>query len=132
MKKIQLEPKLYIIGSYKLKCHSKGSGDLDLCCLGSEEISFKEFFESFLNFISKKLKIKNSRIVEDALFPVLKFNIENLSIDLQYAGMIIEENEIPENLLNLKKINSTSSINCINGIRDIVIEILNFFLNLFL
>eukprot|EP01080_Neovahlkampfia_damariscottae_P000921 gene921-9830_t len=112
--KLQIEPKLFIIGSYKLKCHSKGSGDLDLCCVGPETIS--DFFESFLNFILKNLEIKESRIIKDALFPVLKLKINNLSIDLQYAGM--NEKEIPDKLLNLKKIKSKSSINCINGIRD--------------
>jgi poly(A) polymerase Pap1 len=107
------------MGSYRLKCHTKGSGDLDLCCVGPENISFKEFSESFLKFISKE-KIKESRIVEDALFPVLKLKIEKLSIDIQYAGIKVEK-EIPNYLLELKKIKSTS-MDCINGVRDIVIQ----------
>jgi poly(A) polymerase Pap1 len=104
------------MGSYRLKCHSKGSGDLDLCCIGPETITFKEFSESFLKFISNENK--ESRIVEDALFPVLKLKIEKLSIDIQYAGIKVEK-EIPNHLLELKKIKSTS-IDCINGVRDIV------------
>lgn len=124
--KIDSKYHLFTMGSYRLQVHTRGSGDIDLCIVGSDQLSSSEFFYSFKEILSKNEECTNFRIVNDALIPVLKVQIKKQKVDILYSG-------IPDDYLfnsqNVKKLTdlishdkisrlSSDSIQSINAIRD--------------
>ncbi|MCL1468089.1 poly(A) polymerase [Argonema galeatum] len=81
------QPSLHLLGSARLGVQSPQS-DLDIVCLIPAHLSGQAFLES----VQQKLVglCDRSNLVEDARMPVLRMQIEGLSVDLLYARTTAE------------------------------------------
>lgn len=117
---------IFTMGSYRLQVHTRGSGDIDLCIVGSDKYTSSKLFPLFKDILSKNENFSNFRIVDDALIPVLKVQIKKQKVDILYSGI---PDEYLKNKKDVRKLSdlisnekvsklSSESIQSLNGIRD--------------
>ncbi|XP_048391881.1 poly(A) polymerase gamma-like isoform X2 [Stegostoma tigrinum] len=87
--------KIFTFGSYRLGVHTKGA-DIDALCVAPRHVERSDFFQSFFEKLKQQEGIKNLRAVEDAFVPVIKFELDNIEIDLVFARLALQT--IPDNL----------------------------------
>lgn len=87
--------KIFTFGSYRLGVHTKGA-DIDALCVAPRHIERSDFFQSFFEKLKQQEGIKDLRAVEDAFVPVIKFELNNIEIDLVFARLALQT--IPDNL----------------------------------
>ncbi|XP_029449583.1 poly(A) polymerase gamma isoform X3 [Rhinatrema bivittatum] len=87
--------KIFTFGSYRLGVHTKGA-DIDSLCVAPRHVERTDFFQSFFEKLKHQEGIKNLRAVEDAFVPVIKFEFDNVEIDLVFARLA--QQTIPDNL----------------------------------
>jgi poly(A) polymerase len=75
---------LHVTGSAQFGTLSEGS-DLDLLCIGAENISHEEFFAEARELLTQNSDVSEVRSVEEAMVPVLKAKIDGIPIDVTYA-----------------------------------------------
>lgn len=73
-----------LTGSAQFKSISEAS-DLDLLSVGPASLSHEEFFEGVRSLLEEHPNVRELRLIKDALFPLLKAEIEGVSTDLVYA-----------------------------------------------
>ncbi|XP_030052049.1 poly(A) polymerase gamma isoform X1 [Microcaecilia unicolor] len=87
--------KIFTFGSYRLGVHTKGA-DIDALCVAPRHVERADFFQSFVEKLKCQEGIKNLRAVEDAFVPVIKFEFDNIEIDLVFARLALQT--IPDTL----------------------------------
>ncbi|XP_007890567.1 poly(A) polymerase gamma isoform X2 [Callorhinchus milii] len=87
--------KIFTFGSYRLGVHTKGA-DIDALCVAPRHVERSDFFQSFFEKLKQQEGIKDLRAVEDAYVPVIKFEYDNIEIDLVFARLALQT--IPDNL----------------------------------
>ncbi|XP_067845152.1 poly(A) polymerase gamma isoform X3 [Heptranchias perlo] len=87
--------KIFTFGSYRLGVHTKGA-DIDALCVAPRHVERSDFFQSFFEKLKQQEGIKDLRAVEDAYVPVIKFELDNIEIDLVFARLALQT--IPDNL----------------------------------
>ncbi|XP_078260884.1 poly(A) polymerase gamma-like isoform X1 [Rhinoraja longicauda] len=87
--------KIFTFGSYRLGVHTKGA-DIDALCVAPRHVERSDFFQSFFEKLKQQEGIKDLRAVEDAYVPVIKFELNNIEIDLVFARLALQT--IPDNL----------------------------------
>ncbi|XP_072363908.1 poly(A) polymerase gamma isoform X2 [Scyliorhinus torazame] len=110
--------KIFTFGSYRLGVHTKGA-DIDALCVAPRHVERSDFFQSFFEKLKQQEGIKDLRAVEDAYVPVIKFELDNIEIDLVFARLALQT--IPDNLdlrddSHLKNLN-IRCIRSLNGCR---------------
>ncbi|KFQ27449.1 Poly(A) polymerase gamma, partial [Mesitornis unicolor] len=86
--------KIFAFGSYRLGVHTKGA-DIDVVCVAPRHVERSDFFQSFFEKLKHQDKIKNLRVIKDAYVPVVKFEFDDIEIDLVFAKLsmpIISDN----------------------------------------
>ncbi|XP_059575546.1 poly(A) polymerase gamma isoform X3 [Alligator mississippiensis] len=81
--------KIFTFGSYRLGVHTKGA-DIDALCVAPRHVERSDFFQSFFEKLKHQDGIRNLRAVEDAYVPVVKFEFEDIEIDLVFARLAIQ------------------------------------------
>lgn len=71
-------------GSFRLGVHTKG-GDIDSLLVAPKYIERKEFFKSFAKFLRECPNVTNLVVIEDAFVPLIKFEFDEIEIDLLFA-----------------------------------------------
>jgi poly(A) polymerase len=79
-------PSVHVLGSAALGVSLPGS-DVDLLCLGPEALPRARFFEEVALLLSSAGVLTRSRAVLDAENPVLKLELGDTRVDLQYARL---------------------------------------------
>nr|XP_060636975.1 poly(A) polymerase gamma [Anolis sagrei ordinatus] len=78
--------KILTFGSYRLGVHTKGA-DIDALCIAPRHVERSDFFQSFFEKLKIQDGIRNLRAVEDAYVPVIKFEFDDIEIDLVFARL---------------------------------------------
>ena len=110
--------RLFVFGSQRLGVHSPDA-DIDILCCAPQFVTRYDFFLSFLEKIQAMDNIINVLSLPDAYTPVIKFSLNNLSIDMVFVSLAMSK--IPEDIdildnNNLKKLDE-ASIRSLNGVR---------------
>lgn len=79
-------PSVHLLGSSALGVALPGS-DVDLLCLGPDSLPRARFFEEVALLLSSTGVLTRSRAVLDAANPVLKLELGDTRVDLQYAQL---------------------------------------------
>ncbi|XP_078505428.1 poly(A) polymerase gamma [Lissotriton helveticus] len=87
--------KIFTFGSYRLGVHTRGA-DIDALCVAPRYVERSDFFQSFFDKLKPLAGVKNLRAIEDAFVPVIKFEFDNVEIDLVFARLAMQT--IPDNL----------------------------------
>eukprot|EP00475_Leptophrys_vorax_P042319 TRINITY_DN7983_c0_g1_i1.p1 TRINITY_DN7983_c0_g1~~TRINITY_DN7983_c0_g1_i1.p1 ORF type:complete len:787 (+),score=186.65 TRINITY_DN7983_c0_g1_i1:53-2413(+) len=110
--------KLYTFGSYRLGVHVAGS-DIDALLIGPKYITRNIFFEELTKILSGHEKVTKVSPVPDAYVPVLKFEFDNVDIDMVFACVDMEI--IPEDLNifenDLLRGLDPATVRSLNGVR---------------
>lgn len=110
--------RLFVFGSQRLGVNSPDA-DIDILCCAPQFVTRYDFFLSFLDKLQSMDSIINVLSLPDAYTPVIKFSLNNLSIDLVFVSLAMPK--IPEDIdildnCNLKKLDE-ASIRSLNGVR---------------
>nr|XP_056709378.1 poly(A) polymerase gamma [Euleptes europaea] len=87
--------KIFTFGSYRLGVHTKGA-DIDALCVAPRHVERSDFFLSFFDKLKRQDGIRNLRAVEDTYVPVIKFEFDDIEIDLVFARLALQS--ISDNL----------------------------------
>ncbi|XP_069464136.1 poly(A) polymerase gamma isoform X2 [Ambystoma mexicanum] len=87
--------KIFTFGSYRLGVHTRGA-DIDALCVAPRHVERSDFFQDFMDRLKHVDGVRNLRAIEDAFVPVLKFEFDNVEIDLVFARLAMQT--IPDNL----------------------------------
>lgn len=80
------KPVIVSFGSHRLGVSMEES-DLDLLVVAPPSISGNDFFTSWVEFLRTKSNIKCLHPIPEAYTPVLRFEIDNISIDMLFASL---------------------------------------------
>jgi poly(A) polymerase len=110
--------KLCTFGSYRLGVHVAGS-DIDALLIGPSHITREMFFEELVKVLGEDTRVGKLSAVVDAYVPVLKFEFDEIEIDLLYASVAMDI--IPEDLdlfdNNILKNLDQKTTRSLNGVR---------------
>lgn len=81
-----LDGHIRTFGSFRLGVHTKG-GDIDALLVAPKYIDRKDFFKSFATLLRQCPNVTKFITVEDAFVPLMKFQYEEIEIDLLFARL---------------------------------------------
>jgi poly(A) polymerase len=110
--------RLFVFGSQRLGVHAPDA-DIDILCCAPQFTSRYDFFLTFLDNLKAMDAITNVLSLPEAYTPVIKFSLNNFSIDLVFVSLAMPK--IPEDIdildnSNLQKLDE-ASIRSLNGVR---------------
>jgi poly(A) polymerase len=106
---------LKIFGSTRLGVHTPDA-DIDSLCIAPSFIDRGDFFGSFCTMMKSRPDVGMLSAVPDAYTPVLKFNIDNIAIDMIFVSLSSASIPVDMDVLNSK---------CLRGIDEQGIRSLN-------
>ena len=114
-----VQAKIYTFGSFRLGVHGPGT-DIDTLCVGPKHITRHHFFSSLQALLRTDPRVTELVPVPDAYVPIMKFKMNGIDFDLQYAH-VSTLSTIPDafNIFddnNLRGIDE-QTVRSLNGIR---------------
>lgn len=106
---------LKIFGSTRLGVHTPDA-DIDSLCIAPSFIDRADFFASFCTLMKKRHDVRMLSAIPDAYTPVLKFNIDDIAIDMIFVSLCVPSIPAEVDVLNSR---------CLRGIDDQGIRSLN-------
>ena len=106
---------LKIFGSTRLGVHTPDA-DIDSLCIAPSFIHRVDFFSSFCDLMRKRHDVRMLSAIPDAYTPVLKFNIDEIAIDMIFVSLCTPSIPVQLDVLNSR---------CLRGIDDQGIRSLN-------
>ena len=79
-----VQAKIYTFGSFRLGVHGPGT-DIDTLCVGPKHITRQHFFTTLLQLLKDDARVTELVPVADAYVPIMKFKMNGIDFDLQYA-----------------------------------------------
>jgi poly(A) polymerase len=109
---------IFTFGSYRLGVHGKGA-DIDTLLVAPRHIERNDFFTSFKEMLLSCKHVTNVRAVSDAYVPVIKFEFDEIEMDLLFARLALPV--IPDKLslldVTLLKNLDQKCVRSLNGCR---------------
>lgn len=107
-----------IYGSTKLDVQNADS-DIDILCIAPSFINKADFFNSFCEKLSQSPNVESFLSIPEAYTPVIKFTLEEQSIDIVFASLQTPCLPVPVDVLDLKCLKGLDeqSVRSLNGVR---------------